>query len=118
MLRISKQQVDAFAQDRLRQVCRKLADRLIARHPEACEGHGPEEIAAALEPDVAFAHDQGFRSMRMLERYTDICATLGLGFGQREDWVRDVLSRRDLSPATKLDRIEETSVFALMGSGQ
>ena len=115
MLTISKQQTEAFAQDRLRRVCRKLADRLLARNPEACEGRRAEEIAAALEPDVSFAHEQGFRSMRMLERYTDICATLGLGFGEREEWVGDILSRRDMSPVSKLDRIEETSVFVLMG---
>ncbi|MCB2264411.1 MAG: hypothetical protein LGR52_15950 [Candidatus Thiosymbion ectosymbiont of Robbea hypermnestra] len=114
MLTISEEQLSVFAKDRLHTVARQLADRTIERHPKACAGRGPEEIASALEPDITFAHDTGFRSMRMLGRYVDLCATLGVGFGARERWACDILSRRDLSPATKLDRIEETAIFVLL----
>lgn len=114
MLKISKEQLGVFAKDRLHAVARQLADQTIEHHPRACAGRGPEEIASALEPDIAFAHDEGFRSMRMLERYADLCATLGVGFGVRESWARDILLRQDLSPATKLARIEETAIFVLL----
>ena len=115
MLMISKKQLNVFAKNRLHTVARQLADRTIERYPKACAGRGPEEIASELEPDIAFAHDKGFRSMRMLERYADLCATFGVGFGWREGWARDILSRQDLSPAAKLDRIEETAIFVLLG---
>jgi hypothetical protein len=114
MLKISKEQLGVFAKDRLHAVARQLADRTIERHPKACAGRGLKEIASELEPDIAFAHGEGFRSMRMLERYADLCATLSVGFGVREGWVRDILSRQDLSPATKLDQIEETAIFVLL----
>ncbi|WP_157906875.1 hypothetical protein [Sorangium cellulosum] len=103
-----------MARDRLAAVAQTLADRLTQRHPQTCAGCGREAIASALEPEIAFAHGQGFRSMQMLERYVDLCATLGFGFGEREHWARDILSRRDLSPQAKLDRIEETSIFVLL----
>ena len=118
MLKISEKQLDVFTKDRLRAVARKLADRTIERHPKACAGRGLKEIASELEPDIAFAHGEGFQSMRMLERYADLCATLGVGFGAREGWVRDILSLQDLSPATKLDQIEETAVFVLLARGR
>ena len=115
MLIITKEQFGVFAKDRLHAVARQLADRTIKRHPAAFAGRGPEEIATALEPDITFAHEQGFRSMRMLERYADLCATLGAGFGAREEWARDILSHTDMSPTTKLDKIEETAIFVLLG---
>jgi hypothetical protein len=114
MLKISKEQLGIFAKARLRDVAQRLADRTIERHPEACARYGREELASALEPEISFAHHEGFRSLSMLERYVDVCATVGLGFGAREDWARDILSRQDLSPATKLDQIEETAIFVLL----
>lgn len=114
MLIITKEQLAIFANARLHAVAHQLANRTMKRHPEACAGREPEEIAAALEPDIAFAHEQGFRSMRMLERYADLCTTLGAGFGAREEWARDILSHTDMSPTTKLDRIEETAIFVLL----
>jgi hypothetical protein len=114
MLKISKEQLGIFAKARLRDVAQRLADRTIERHPEACAHYGREELASALEPEITFAHHEGFQSLPMLERYVDVCAAVGFGFGAREDWARDILSRQDLSPATKLDQIEETAIFVLL----
>ena len=114
MLKISKKQLGIFAKARLHDVAQRLADRTLERHPEVRARYGRKELVSALEPEISFAHQEGFRSLPMLERYVDVCASVGLGFGAREDWARDILSRQDLSPETKLDQIEETAIFVLL----
>lgn len=114
MLKIREDQFDVFTKDRFQLVIRQLADWVIKRHPKACAGRGTEIIASALESDIALAYRMGFRSMHMLKRYADLCATLGVGFGVRDDWARDILSRQDLSPEAKLTLIEETAIFVLL----
>ncbi|KYG04181.1 hypothetical protein BE21_04115 [Sorangium cellulosum] len=116
MLRIIKEQLEIFSAARLHAVAEALADRALERHQAACVRFGREELASMLEPEIAFAHAVGFRSISMLERYIDVGAALGpgFGFGAKEQWARDILSRQDLSPAAKLEHIEETAIFVLL----
>lgn len=71
-------------------------------------------IADEMMAEIDFAHALGFQNRSMLHRYADLSTTLGAGFGDREEWARAILGRRDLTPSDKLDALEETAAFVLL----
>lgn len=109
MLKISKNQIEAFKAQARARFEDEIASRLEKNLPDSIPSHDKDVIKNLIRLRVSKASTYGFRSKKEVEQYISLLFMLPIDFGADPNlsWVSEILTENHSTPKTKLKRLEE-----------
>lgn len=109
MLQISQEMFDAFAEDALVALARRIDGWLPGVAP-AWTALAPDRRRTELDAMVALAHDSGMETERDVSVFAWVCAVIGMDWRARlsEPEIASMLSSPEWTCEAKLLRLDET----------
>jgi hypothetical protein len=115
MIRLRREQIEAFGQERIETFVRRTVRRLSEDFPNEIDAQdlGGSKLEAAVRQGIATAQRYGIDRERDIAYFIDCMLLLGLKFDRdpRYPWASEVLGKTGLSGTEKVDLIHNHVVF-------
>jgi len=113
MLRIRKEQMDAFSQAAARSFEDRMVEHLTEFFPEQCEALGEPETREAIQHGINRAKTYGIISERDVCKYIDLMFTFGRDFDEDAElpWAGRILNDDEfVNASVKTDRLYDVAM--------
>lgn len=112
MLKITRRQVEAFAQGQLDALAERIAARLRESFPEL-QATSDDDLAALVQHGIARAEHHGIRSTREISDFVGLVAALGPDFDTdgRCPWAAAILADEQLDAIAKVSLLYDRALL-------
>jgi hypothetical protein len=117
MLTIRKEQMDVLSTHMRNQFEQRMIKHLRAKFPDRTKDLPDERIGLVVQDSMRKAKGYGVEYEEDIRRFTEYLVIYGMRFDVREEtrWIGDILRRKDLSGAAKMDLIDIRELQVIRG---